>query len=205
MAKQIKTAVVTTPVKAAGKAVSKAAGKATQTVAKAAGKLPKGKQATPVVAPAPAVAPVAPVAATPAPAATPVVAKQPGQYGVARSKDLPWCAKKAAVFAGLVALNATSPTSGVSSKALAAQSGVDPRYCRHYVYHGAAAGLTGVATVAGVTGHALYITPAGVAMLASPPVVAATPVVAPVAATPAPVVAATLPAPAKGKGKGKKS
>lgn len=199
MAKQLKANVVNSPATTAAKAVGKASSKATKTVAAS---LPKGKAKQASTAPAVAPVATAPAAAPVVPTTPAVVAK--GQHGVLRSKDLPWCAKKAALFAGLVALNATTAGTAQSSRALALQCGLTDRDVRHYAYHAQAAGLTGVHQLPNVRGYGFSITPAGIAMLANPPVVA-TPTVAPVAAV-APVVAPVAPQlPKASKGKGKKS
>lgn len=83
------------------------------------------------------------------------------QYGVERSHDLPWNAKKVAVFKALKALKAVGQANAVSATDVAAKAGLSNRDVRHYVYHAKAAGLTGVADLPDVVGHAYYLTTKG--------------------------------------------
>lgn len=99
-----------------------------------------------------AAAEAAAAANPPADGTAPVVETQKpkGEHGVARSKDVPWSNRKIAVLSTLKALGATSPTSAKSAKQVveaavaAGHTDVVSRDVRHYCYHGAAGGLTGI-------------------------------------------------------------
>lgn len=90
--------------------------------------------------------------------------------GMVRTYDLPWSAKKVVVLSTLKALGATGLTSAKSAKevinaAATANIELSGRDVRHYCYHGAAGGLTGVAdklpegAVGG--GYGFYLTQLG--------------------------------------------
>jgi hypothetical protein len=85
----------------------------------------------------------------------------PGEYGVTRSKDVPWGPKKIAVLKALKAMGATSPAKGVGSKAVADKAKVTERDVRHYCYHGAAGGLTVVTPGTSGRGFVFSLTAAG--------------------------------------------
>lgn len=83
--------------------------------------------------------------------AAPVVEKPKGEHGMVRSKDVPWSNRKIAVLSTLKALGATGLTSAKSAKEVVAachaagHEEIVGRDVRHYVYHGAAGGLTAIA------------------------------------------------------------
>lgn len=92
--------------------------------------------------------------------------KGPGEYGVARSKDLPWGPKKVAVFKALKRLKAITVNKAVSADAVvksAEEAGdtISARDVRHYCYHAAAADLTGCDEQEGVRGYVFYLTTDG--------------------------------------------
>ncbi len=109
----------------------------------------------------------APTTPAPQPSNGPTLAPAGGgKYGVSRAKDINNSAHKNAVLAALLALQATTPVSGVTSKVLGNRSGVGPRWARHYCYHAKTTGLTQVYKNASGPGYVFCLTPAGVAWLA---------------------------------------
>ena len=142
------------------------------------------------------------VPTTPAEGAVVEAAKPKGEHGMVRSKDVPWSKRKVAVLSTLKALGATGLTSAKSAKQVveaahaAGYTEIVSRDVRHYVYHGAAGGLTAIAdklpegTPGG--GYGFYLTQLGVdqdypAILAglNAPKAAAAAVTVPVVETPA--------------------
>ena len=92
-----------------------------------------------------------------------VVAKpKPGQFGVERDHDLPWHAKKIAIFKALKALGATSASDARSAQDVAGKAKVSARDVRHYCYHAKTSGLTGIAELENVRGYGFYLTAKGV-------------------------------------------
>ena len=83
------------------------------------------------------------------------------EFGIERSKDLPWNEKKITVFKALKSLKAVGVKQAVSVGAVAQKAGLSARDVRHYVYHAKAAGLTGVGTSEEVKGHTVYLTTKG--------------------------------------------
>lgn len=88
-------------------------------------------------------------------------APREAQYGVERSHDLPWNDKKVAVFKALKKLNAVGESNAVQANKVAEKAGVSTRDVRHYVYHAATTGLTGVAKQEDVAGYCYYLTAKG--------------------------------------------
>lgn len=100
------------------------------------------------------------------------VAAAAGQYGIERSKDLPWCAKKVAVYTSLIELGADSAAHAVAATSVAATktckaADTSPRYVRHYCYHGAVSGHTLVVDAFEGMGYGFAITAAGRKALAT--------------------------------------
>jgi hypothetical protein len=109
--------------------------------------------ATAVESPAPAKAPKKAAKAKPAEApATDAAAKPAAEYGVERSKDLPWNEKKVAVFKALrnPKLNGGE---GTAKEVAELGTNLTPRDVRHYCYHAKAAGLVKVENVDGNKYH----------------------------------------------------
>ncbi len=102
----------------------------------------------------------------------PVEPPKKGEHGMVRSKDVPWSRRKVAVLSSLKALGANALTSAKSAKEVVAAAhaagyeDIVSRDVRHYVYHGAAGGLTAIAdklpegTPGG--GYGFYLTQLGV-------------------------------------------
>lgn len=90
--------------------------------------------------------------------------KGPGEFGVERSKDLPWNDKKVAVFKALKQLRAYDANSSRTAQEVVDKSGGDltGRDVRHYSYHAKAAGLIEVAVrEEGGRSYGFYLTRKG--------------------------------------------
>lgn len=66
-------------------------------------------------------------------------ASESGEYGMKKSKDLPWCAKKVEIFKILAKMG-----SGTAKEIAAKSSSLTARDVRHYCYHAMVSGLTTV-------------------------------------------------------------
>ncbi len=82
-------------------------------------------------------------------------------YGRERNRDLPWNAKKVALFKALRKLGAFTILGGVGSKKLSKASGLSERHVRHYSYHASAAGLIALGEMEDVSGYIYYLTKKG--------------------------------------------
>lgn len=98
----------------------------------------------------------------PAKVAKPEVEKE-GQYGVDRDHDLPWSAKKVALFKALKQLKAVNETKAATAQQIVDVSAgaLTPTNVRHYSYHAKAGGLIELAKVEGAKGYSFYLTAAG--------------------------------------------
>jgi hypothetical protein len=92
--------------------------------------------------------------------------KEKGEHGIERSKDLPWCPKKVALFKALKALKAFGTDSARSAKDVAAKAGFEKTVTvLHYGYHAKAAGLVGVVQgMEEIRGNGFYLTSKGAAL-----------------------------------------
>lgn len=91
------------------------------------------------------------------------------EYGLERSKDMPWNDKKAAIFKALKALKATNSGSAVTAGAVAEKASTDAlaitnRDVRHYCYHAKVSGLTDVVETEGTRGYTFHLTAKGAAV-----------------------------------------
>jgi hypothetical protein len=87
--------------------------------------------------------------------------KAAAEHGTERANDLPWCAKKVAIFKALKALKAFGSTSAAGTQAVAEKANVSARDVRHYCYHAKASGLVGIAEVEDIRGYGFYLTAKG--------------------------------------------
>lgn len=83
------------------------------------------------------------------------------EYGMDKSRDLPWTEKKVAVFKALKSLHAFGSSAAKSSGDIAAKAGLTPHDVRHYCYHAKVSGLTGISKMEGVAGYSFYLTAKG--------------------------------------------
>ncbi len=89
-------------------------------------------------------------------------AEKVAESGITRSHDLPWHAKKVAIFKALKKLGAIGKGSAVSADAIAAEAKVTNRDVRHYCYHAMCSGLTGVYSESeAFRGYGFYLTAKG--------------------------------------------
>jgi len=130
--------------------------------------------AAPKAAPAKKPAPKPKAAPSPAPkkpAAKPIPkakgeakpsANGTAEYGAEKTKDVPWSAKKAAVFKALRKLGAVGAGAARgSSEVAAAGNGITAKDVRHYCYHAKVSGLTGLSDAAEGGGYGFYLTAKG--------------------------------------------
>lgn len=83
------------------------------------------------------------------------------EKGIDRSRDLPFNATKVSIFRALMTCGAVSKQDAQPSALIAQTAGVNPKWVRHYCYHGQVSGHTGIVQNSDGKGYLYYLTKKG--------------------------------------------
>jgi len=83
------------------------------------------------------------------------------EYGIKKSRDVPWNDTKVKVFKALKALGAKNALKAATTRQVAEKGDVTDRNVRHYCYHARVSGLVEIAQLDGERAFAFYLTAKG--------------------------------------------